>query len=191
MDTKTKTKSIFSGMGGLISALAGLVTVILGLLAIGSQVGWFDSGSKTKDGTEVTTGDETQTAPGATGSGSGSPGAGSQGGQSSSAVRPRIALRPDPVEFEPLGATEATVTVENIGSTAASVQGLTVRGEGADAFQATDVDCVRSTIAPDSSCQLKVKFVASKAGEYEATLVLPVANSDTPAELTLKGNKLL
>jgi len=176
MDTKTKTRSIFSGTGGLISALAGLVTVILGLLAIGSQVGWFDGDKSKNPDTEVITGEGAQTESGAAGTGSGS---------QSATSAPTFSVAPTEIDFKLVTDPEAEVRVDNIGSTPLSVQRPTVTGPDAAAFQAASGDCSGAKVAPDSSCTVKVKFVGSKAAAAEATLLVPVANSDAPARVSL------
>jgi hypothetical protein len=167
-----KTKSIFSGMGGVIGAVAGLVTVAVGLLTIGSQTGWFGTDdAKPKSGT----GQQATTGP--------------QDADASTTSRVRFAATPSSVDFGLLSATEQVVSVENTGTVPSSFDEPTMGGSDPDEFKADDVSCAGRQLQPGGECRVRVEFTPTKAGTYSARMEIPVSGSDRFAEVALKANK--
>jgi hypothetical protein len=178
----TKTKSIFSGMGGLIGALAGLVTVAVGLFTLGSQLGWFDSGSG---------GSKSDTGQGTTG-GDQKPGTNSGGAQSGSAgasAAPEFSVDPDTIAFRPGQPTEKSVTLKNTGDAPFVPETPELEGSDPGEFQVTNVSCAGARVQPGSSCQVKVEFSPSQIGTYDAKVVIPIAGSSRDAEVDVEGEK--
>ncbi|MDQ4133058.1 MAG: choice-of-anchor D domain-containing protein [Actinomycetota bacterium] len=178
----TKTKSIFSGMGGLIGALAGLVTVAVGLLTLGSQLGWFDSGkgsSTARTGPGATPGDQQ----------SGTNSGGSQGGSAAASAPPEFAVDPRTIAFQPGQPTEKSVTLRNTGKAPFVPETPELEGSDPDEFQVTNVNCAGTPVQPRSSCQVKIKFSPSQIGTYDAKVVIPISGSSRDAEVDVEGEK--
>lgn len=174
----TKTKSVFSGMGGLIAAVAGLVTVAVGALSIGSALGWFggDDPKSSKPGTEATSGADGE----ATG-GPGSP-------ASQSAATPEWDTDPSSVDFGI--STEKIVTLTNTGEEPFAVGRPAIGGTDRGEFRADNVDC-SSSLPAGGSCEVKVRFVPEAGGTYTAKLTVPLAGGESVAEVPLKAVKIL
>jgi hypothetical protein len=174
----TKTKSIFSGMGGLIAALAGLVTVGVGLLTIGSNLGWF--GSDNDKDTKVQTGQDAND--------EGTPAAEAGSGGSAAASAPEFRLDRTKITFEPGGPTEQTVRLTNEGSPF-TPEAPALEGSDPDEFQVTDRGCAGRPLRSGSSCQVTVTFSPSKMGTYDAKVVIPISDSSSQAEIAVDGEK--
>jgi hypothetical protein len=173
----TKTKSIFSGMGGLIAALAGLVTVGVGLLTIGSNMGWFGSDKDTKVQTGQDANDEDTSADEA------------GSGGSAAASAPEFRLDRPKITFEPGGPTEQTVRLTNSGESPFTPEAPALEGSDPDEFQVTDRGCAGRPLQSGSSCQVTVTFSPSKIGTYDAKVVIPISDSSSQAEIAVDGEK--
>lgn len=178
----TKTKSIFSGMGGLIGALAGLVTVAVGVLTLGSQLGWFDSGSgSNKSGTGQGTA--------AGGAQSRTNSGGSQSGSGAVETPPEFSVEPRSIAFQPGQPTEKSITLRNTGDAPFTPEAPELEGSDPDEFQVTNVNCAGTPVQPRSSCQVRVKFSPSQIGTYDAKVVIPISGSSSAAEVDVEGEK--
>lgn len=180
----TRTKSVFSGMGGLIGALAGIVTVAVGVLTIGSQLGWFDS--DTDSGTSKS-GQDPSAADSGTNSG------GSQGGatRSPAAAKAEFQATPSKVDFGLLPSGPQEVKLENVGTTAFSFEDPQVGGNDPEAFDVEDVDCSGRTLQKGAECRIRIEFSPSRSGTFSGKVEVPVSGSDRAAEITVTGNKPL
>ncbi|HEX2064117.1 MAG TPA: choice-of-anchor D domain-containing protein [Acidimicrobiales bacterium] len=174
----------FSTLPGLLTGMAGILTAGTAVAGLAVQQGWVGGGS---DSSKSDTPAETSQRPGSSGSG----GTSSSGGASSSGARAAgsFEVSPGSVEFDPVGAKQATVTVRNTGDVALSVKPPQVTGEDADRFRATNRSCTGS-LDPGRRCELQVSF-DPKAGKYNAVLVVSATGAPNSAEVPLEASALL
>ena len=175
-------RGFFSTLPGLLTGVAGVLSAGAAVAGLAVQQGWVGGGSDTS---KSDTAAETGQRPGSAGSD------GTSGGASSSASRAAgsFEVSPGNVEFDPIGAQEATVKVRNTGDVSLSVKPPTVTGEDADQFRATNRSCTGS-LAPGRTCELEVTF-EPKAGKYNAVLVVAANGAPNEAEVPLEGSALL
>lgn len=171
----------FSTLPGLVTGLAGILTAGAAVAGLAVQQGWIGGGSGSSQSDA-----ETSLRPGSTTSdGTRSGGASSSAGRAAGSFE----VRPGNVEFDPVGAKQATVTVRNTGEVPLSVRPPQVTGEDADRFRATNRSCTGS-LDPGRSCELQVSF-DPKAGKYNAVLVVSASGAPNSAEVPLEASALL
>jgi hypothetical protein len=159
----TRSKSFWSTMPGLITGLAGILTALVGLGTLLIQIGVIGGDNGDSDTPAVTRPGQTATT---------RAGAAPPDGTAAFAVSPSsLELTPNDSE---------TVTVENNGSKALSIQQPVLTGSGKDQFT------VRSTcghLEVDDSCTVTVTFRGLAAS---ATMTIR-ASDGSPKEVTLEG----
>ncbi len=176
----------FSTLPGLLTGMAGILTAGAAVAGLAVQQGWIGGGS---DSVSSDTAAETGQRP--EDSRAGDTGTSGSGGSSSSASRAAgsFEVSPGNVEFDPIGAKQATVKVRNTGDVALSVRPPRVTGEDADRFRATNRSCTGS-LDPGRTCELEVAF-DPKAGKYNAVLVVSATGAPSSAEVPLEASGLL
>ncbi len=178
----SRKPGFFSTLPGLLTGVAGVLSAGAAVAGLAVQQGWVGGGS---DSSKSDTAAEAQRPGSAASDGS------SSSGSSSSAARAAgsFEVSPGNVEFDPIGAQQATVKVRNTGDVSLSVKPPTVTGEDADRFQASNRSCTGS-LAPGRTCELEVSF-EPKAGKYNAVLVVAASGAPNEAEVPLEGSALL
>jgi len=172
----SKGKAFFSTLPGVISGVAGALTAVVGLLTVAVQLGWIG-------GDDADSGDPaTSTVAG------GTAGAGGAGGAGTTAAGPgRLSVTPPSIRFVALQAREETVTVRNDGGPV--TLSVEVTGPDKAQFRAVPVDCP-TPLATSRTCPVEVTFTPTRAGRYQATLVLTPSRG-TAVEVPIEGNHLL
>jgi alpha-tubulin suppressor-like RCC1 family protein len=80
-----------------------------------------------------------------------------------------------------------TVTLTNSGPAPLIVSGETLSGAGATAFQRRGDGCAGATLAADSSCQVALRFIPSRAGEQSAALAFETTAANALGRVVLSG----
>ena len=179
-----KQRSFWSTTSGVVTGIAGTITGVVTLVTLGVQMGWVggdDDGSSVKSEQPAVS----QPAPGGPNGGAATAGGGSSG-SGGAATTPAFTDEPTRLSFEPLAAREATVTVQNTGSAALTVQAPSVDGANPTQFRATAPTCTRAALAPGRTCEVEVTFAPQRPGTYTATLVIQ-ATGARAQEITLTG----
>jgi HYDIN/CFA65/VesB family protein len=176
-----KSKSFWSSIPGFVTGLAGLLTGVVGLVTVLIQLdvigGDSDNSPDTTEQPGVTTSSTRRSA-----------GSGGGGGQSGQA--PQFTVTPTAVRLDTLLSKEADVVVTNTGSTALSVDDVSVSGPAAGEFTVDEQDCTAEELAPNNSCSMKVTYRASARGEHSATLSIEVTGA-SPKQVSLTGSRPL
>jgi hypothetical protein len=167
-DPRPHKKPFFSGLAGAITGVAGLLSAVAALTGLAVNQGWIGHSSKT----------------GTVGANAAAPGA-----PSADDTTPQFTVNPARVNFESLGARDATVTVQNTGIAKFTVKPPTLTGPNASLFDASTNTCSGS-VGAGRSCDLKVTF-KSKTGTFTATLVVEVDGAPRAAEVPIRAQALL
>lgn len=180
----SKGRAFFSTLPGVVSGVAAFVTAIVGLITVAVQLGWVGDDDGGGASTTVTTG---------AGGGAGGTGSGGGGGGASTTVvgTGQLSVTPTRLAFAPLQAKEATVTVRNDGNGSVTLQPPTLEGPDRAQFSAAYSGCP-TTLAPGRSCPVRVTFSPTRAGRYQATLVVaPTQGTARAVEVGIEGNHIL
>ncbi|HEX2023960.1 MAG TPA: choice-of-anchor D domain-containing protein [Acidimicrobiales bacterium] len=176
-----KSKSFWSSIPGFVTGLAGLLTGVVGLVTVLIQLDVIGGDS----GDSPTTTEQ----PGVTTSSPRRSG-GSGGGASQSGQAPQFTVTPTAVSLDTLLNKQADVVVANTGSTALSVDDVSVSGTDAGEFTVDEQDCTAEELAPNNSCSMRVAYRASARGDHSATLSVEVAGASSK-QVSLKGTRPL
>jgi hypothetical protein len=79
------------------------------------------------------------------------------------------------------------LTVTNTGTKSLYINSAQVRGDQSRHFRITRDFCTGSTVAPNRSCVLSVRFVPANTGDRSADLVLTDGAPDSPQHVALSG----
>lgn len=178
----SKGKAFFSTLPGVVSGVAAFVTAVVGLITVAVQLGWVGDDDGGGASTTVTTG---------TGGGDGGTGSAGAGASTTVAGTGQLSVSPTQLTFAPLQAKEVTVTVRNDGNGSVTLQPPTFAGPDRAQFSATYSGCP-TTLAPGRSCPVRVTFSPTRAGRYQATLVMaPASGAARAVEVPIEGNHIL
>jgi hypothetical protein len=84
-------------------------------------------------------------------------------------------------------ASNATVTLRNLGSTSLQVAAVEVSGPSAGDYATAGDSCSGATLAVGGSCSTPVAFTPTELGQRAATLTIDVAGSPEPRRVALSG----
>ncbi|HET8899706.1 MAG TPA: choice-of-anchor D domain-containing protein [Rhodanobacteraceae bacterium] len=105
-------------------------------------------------------------------------------------VAAQLTASPDPLDFGtiPAGATPSqTVTVTNIGGTAVNISTLTLGGIDAAQFGIGTETCSSTTLAPQATCDITVRYQPVALGNHAAQLAIASDGVPNPLNVALNG----
>jgi cytoskeletal protein RodZ len=177
----TKSKSFWSSIPGFVTGLAGLLTGVVGLVTVLIQLdvigGDSDEPSSTEEPAVTTESTRRSTRSGA--------------GASPSGQAPQFTVTPTAVSLDTLLKKEADVLVRNTGTTALTVDDVSLTGTAAGEFTVNEQGCTGEDVAPNMTCSIKVTYAPSARGEHSATLRVEVTGASSPQQVSLTGSRPL
>jgi hypothetical protein len=179
--------SFFQTTAGVVTGLAGVLTGVVGLLTVGTQLGWFgsDGNGDTAETTDTTV---AVGAPAPAGGRTGTTARSGSGGTAAAAI-PDFSVDPRSLTFDNLGPREQEVTIRNTGTAGITFQRPQIDGVDEAQFTVSEQTC-SSRLDAGRSCELKVTFAPSRAGTFNAILVVQ-AEGAPAEEIPVKGTRLL
>ncbi len=180
-------RSFWSTTAGVVTGVASVLTALVGLLTVSINLGWLgskDDGSKRAATTGETTSSPSTTAFAATTT--------TPTGRTSSAAATSLtplAGTPAQLTFDSLGGRDEQVTIRNNSAVSLTLRRPTIAGVDASQFTATDLTC-GTRLDANRTCEVKVTFLATKAGTSSATLVLQ-PEGPPALEVQLRGSRLI
>ena len=179
--TTQKSKSFWSSIPGFVTGLAGLLTGVVGLVTVLIQLdvigGDSDDSPSTTDQPAVTESTRRPTRSG--------------GGATPSGEAPQFTVIPTAVRLDTLLSKEADVRVTNTGTSALTVDDVSLAGPAAAEFTVNEQGCTSDDLAPNTSCSIKVTYAPSARGDHSATLRIEVAGATSPQQVSLTGSRPL
>ncbi len=177
-----KSKSFWSSIPGFVTGLAGLLTGVVGLITVLIQLdvigGDSEDSPSTTEQPAVTTESTRRSAR-------------SGGGATPSGQAPQFTVTPTAVRLDTLLNKEADVRVTNTGTTALTVDDVSLAGPAAAEFTVNEQGCTSDDVAPNTSCSIKVTYAPSARGDHSATLRIEVAGAASPQQVSLTGSRPL
>jgi centrosomal CEP192-like protein len=186
--SQEKKKSFWSGASGTVAAVAAMVTALAGVVPLVMSVRNHDEKPAGAAGpTPTASVTPTEATP--------SPGEGEAPGGPGAAVAPPVIASPGSLDFGKvppnLGSSTQAVQLVNTGQDPVTVEQLRIVGPAAAAFTISEGTCQEGTeLAPDATCDVKVRFAPSGAGSQQATLVVQRTPGE-PLQVPLSGTASL
>jgi hypothetical protein len=167
------TAGTVAAVAAMVTALAGAVPVVMAIRGNDKPAGTAASPTPTATTTENPSGPSPS--PGESYPGD-MPGDEGSGGEPGTSVAPPVIASPKTVDFGRVAAALSAPTqglqLVNTGQDPVTIGRVRIVGPAASSFTVSDTTCQEGAeLAPDATCDLKIKFTPSGSGAQQATLI--------------------